>query len=204
MSKANPFDPHVQENSLDAKLFVSLSKMADLFREMLWSKTQKIGISPIQLQFLFYIESHSPNQTTVSFLANKFLLTKATVSDSVKVLINKGLLNKEKSRSDSRSFYLTLTKKGETLIASSRDFSEPIMDLLNGLDKKQKNNLFTSFYQLLDFANQKAIIPVERTCFRCKFYEGNREDKHHCRLLKKNLKTENLRLDCNEFETLSL
>jgi len=46
-------------------------------------------VSPIQIQILLFCASHKQENLKVSFLANEFDLTKATISDSVKVLIKK-------------------------------------------------------------------------------------------------------------------
>ncbi|MBK8506099.1 MAG: MarR family transcriptional regulator [Saprospiraceae bacterium] len=79
---------------------------------------------------MIFIANHAKQMATVSYLALEFHVTKATISDAVRVLEQKQLLEKTADKNDARSFFLQLTKKGRTIISQSADFAQsfPISD----------------------------------------------------------------------------
>ena len=111
---SSPFDPIQQENNLDAKITFALERISLVFKSMQLDQSKKNNMSPIQTQILIFLLYHSPIHHKVSYLAQEFNLTKATISDSVKVLIQKGLIQKKTDPQDSRSFSLNLTSEGKS------------------------------------------------------------------------------------------
>ena len=80
------------------------------------------------------------------------------------------------------------------------DYASPIVKELSSLGEREQSELFESISTLIYQLNQKNIIQVQRTCFNCQFYQGNKTSTHYCKLLEKELKKHEIRLDCNEFE----
>ena len=120
------FNPEVQNKDLTSKVVVGLERISEAFRVLLWEHAKTKGISPIQIQLLLFIQYHPPRLCNVSHLAHEFNLTKATISDAVRVLVNKGLLEKEISTKDKRAFHLITTLEGRKMIASTESFAKPI------------------------------------------------------------------------------
>ena len=202
MDLNSPFEPKKQHEDTGHKIAVALSKLSDLYRQLLWSKAQPLGISPIQAQLMIHIRHHDSSHNTVSHLAKVFQMTKATVSDSVRVLVNKGLLQKVASEKDKRSFYLELSASGRKVTDEAEGYTKEIQHQLGKMDKVRSEALFKGLYDLLDGLNQQGVIPIQRMCFGCAFYQGDKDSSHHCTLLKKNLQTSQIRLDCAEFEAV--
>jgi len=73
---------------------------------------------------------------------------------------------------------------------------------MDDFSQKEKDDLFKSISKLIFQLNKTGIIQVQRTCYNCQHYKGNRANKHYCNLLDQKLKAQDLRLDCNEFEEL--
>lgn len=201
MDLNSPFDLTDQHSNTDHKITVVLSRLSDLYRQLLWSKAQPIGISPIQVQLLLFIKHHSSDLNKVSHFSKEFQLTKATISDSIRVLVEKQLLEKVSEKADRRSFYLKLTLKGESLASEAEGFTIRFQDVLNEIGQPKKDVLFESLYGLLNELNQSGVIPVQRMCFGCNFYEGDKTNQHNCTFLKRKLNTSEIRIDCAEFKS---
>ena len=184
---------------LNESIKYGLERLSDVFKSLLWEKAKVHGISPIQIQLLIFVNKHHSELCNITHLSKEFNLTKPTVSDAVKVLHNKGYLEKDFSSADSRSYTLFATPKGKKLIESLNDYAFPFEHILNGMDTAQLASLYSAITELISKLNEHGIIQVQRTCFACRFYEQNK-GKHYCNFLKKPLKSTELRLDCPEFE----
>jgi DNA-binding MarR family transcriptional regulator len=197
----SPFDPTRQNTNLTAKITSGLERIAGVFRVLLWDHAKAIGLSPIQIQLLIFVAHHDDGLCNVSHLAKEFNLTKPTISDALKALVQKGLTEKVPSELDKRAFTIMLTPKGKEVVASTELFASPVEASINKLSTPDKEQLFSSLQELIFGLNKVGIITVQRTCFGCRFYE-QKPDGHFCNFLDKNLLTNELRIDCPEFEAL--
>ncbi|MEM8968597.1 MAG: MarR family winged helix-turn-helix transcriptional regulator, partial [Bacteroidota bacterium] len=157
------------------------------------------GISPIQIQILLFVSNHRAALCNVTHLAQEFNVTKPTVSDAVKVLHQKGYLEKDHSSTDSRSYILFVTEAGTELINQIAGYLQPVENELKQFDEQQLDPLYRSITDLIYQLNQQGVLQVQRTCFGCRFYE-KQSDHHYCNFLKTPLKTTDIRLDCPEYE----
>ncbi len=86
------FDVNEQNTNLESKIVVALERISEAFRVLLWQQSKEFGVSPIQIQLLIFIDLHQQDYCKVSYLAQEFNLTKATISDAVKSLEQKQLI----------------------------------------------------------------------------------------------------------------
>ncbi len=182
------------------KVIAGLERLGDVFKTLLWQKAKIHGISPIQIQILLFVASHSSALCNVSYLAKEFNVTKPTISDAVKVLLKKGYLAKDHSPTDNRRYNMLLSEKGEKLTQELLDYTVPISTEVQTISEAELKNCFDTIAKLIYQLNQKGIIQVQRTCFGCQHYQGDKSTQHFCTLLDKDLKKHEIRLDCAEFE----
>ncbi|BDS15355.1 MarR family winged helix-turn-helix transcriptional regulator [Aureispira anguillae] len=193
------FNLTVQNQDLPSKIVAGLERISEAYRVLLWEHAKKIGLSPIQIQLLIFVKYHKDNLCNVSTLANEFNMTKATISDAVKALSRKELIDKIKSTIDKRAYSIVLTAKGEQLVASVECFANPIKDIVNQFSPKEQASCFEVLNKLIHQLNSSNILTIQRNCFSCKFYKKI-EEEHFCKLLNKQLKSNQVRLDCPEHE----
>lgn len=193
------FNPDKQVDDLSSKVVAGLERISEAFKVLLWDKAKALGLSPIQIQILIFVAYHKSSLCTVSHLAKEFNITKATVSDAVRVLLQKDLIAKDFSPTDNRSFLIVLSKTGKTMVAETEHFAQPIQAQVSTLESAQLSQLFETVSTLIYQLNRAGILTVQRTCFGCKFYE-KRSAGHYCNLLDKGLVSDELRIDCVEFE----
>ncbi len=197
--KESTFNPAQQEKDISSKIVAGMERVSEVFKILLWEKAKLVGLSPIQIQILIFIAFHKQNLCNVSHLAKEFNVTKPTVSDAIRILDKKGLILKDFSSSDSRSYSISLSDLGTDIVSQTYDFSNPLKKQIDGFSTSELESLFGTLSQLIYKLNRNGILSVQRTCYGCKFYEKNNENDY-CNLLQKELLSKEIRLDCPEYE----
>jgi len=193
------FNLITQNYNFDSKIVAGLERLSQVFKILLWEKAKEKGLSPIQIQILIFIQHHSIEKTTVSYLAKEFNVTKPTVSDAIKILEQKYLIEKFSDAKDFRSYVIKLTETGKKIVAETEDFPDPITAILSQTDENEKEIIWNMISDLIIKLNRSDVINVQRTCYNCKFY-ANDGIEHYCNFLNIILKNRDIRIDCPEFE----
>ena len=191
----------MKNNNVNQKIINGLERISKAFRVLLWEKSKQYKISPIQIQLLIFCSNHKKENLKVSFLANEFDLTKATISDSIKILLKKELLNKVVNPKDSRSFTVELTSKGKEIVKQTISFSSVLNQSIDFLTEIEKGVFLKQLMEFIYQLNQKDVISTQRMCLTCYYYNKN-GNNHYCNLMKKPLKNIELRIDCDEHQIL--
>ena len=193
------FDPQAQIGNPDLKIIASLERLGEGFRVLLWEKAKVLGISPIQIQILVFVQFHGDEKCKVSYLAQEFCLTKPTISEAVKSLEQKGFIERKTEIMDTRSHTIHLTEAGKSAVSQTAHFANPMLGSLAKIPSTEKGILLEQLLGVIGQLQQAGIISMQRMCFSCRFYQKTGEG-HFCRLLNKSLKNSELRVDCVEFE----
>lgn len=200
MNKSD-FDLAQQNLGTEGKIVASLERIAQAFRVLLWQESKEFLLTPIQVQVLIFLLYHSPEKRKVSYLADEFNMTKATISDTVKTLEQKKLLTKAYEPHDSRSYMIHLTKKGEAIAGKTSFFTKEIRTPIDKLQQDDKENLLLSLLNIIRHLNQSGVITIQRMCMSCSYYQSSEKgQRHFCRLLSQKLQVADLRIDCPEHE----
>jgi DNA-binding MarR family transcriptional regulator len=193
----SPFDPASQD--IDSKVIVTLERLSEAFRVALWQEAKDLGLSPIQIQILIFLLYHRAEQRKVSYLAREFNLTKPTISDAVRVLEVKGLIQKTAEPGDSRSYSMALTETGRLVAERTAHFANVFRSSLTKLGEAEKQVLYHGLLSLIDGLHQRGIIMQQRMCSNCRFNSGTLQEPY-CTLLQKKLQTADLQIDCPEHQ----
>ncbi|WP_440121076.1 MarR family winged helix-turn-helix transcriptional regulator [Tenacibaculum sp. Ill] len=195
----SPFDLNQQNTKIESKIVVALERISEAFRVLLWSESKENSLSPIQIQILIFLLFHSEEKCKVSYLAEEFNMTKATISDSIRVLLKKELVQKFNNPSDTRSYIIGLTNQGKQIAEKSANFTLNIEKPLSSLPENQKKDILTGLLKVIYQLNQAGVITIQRMCFTCSYYQ-NENNEHFCKLLQSKLSSKELRIDCPEHE----
>ncbi|WP_425234314.1 MarR family winged helix-turn-helix transcriptional regulator [Ulvibacterium sp.] len=195
------FDPEYQNQNIEGKIVVALERISEAFKVLLWQKGKENQLTPIQLQILLFVNFHLPEKCKVNYLAKEFNVTKATISESIRLLLKKELILKETDPADTRSFFIYLTERGKATLQRTSSFAHPIEKPIHSFPEEQKRILFQSLLQLIEKLNKADVVNVQRMCTSCRFYESGSENDY-CRLLEKKLHQADLRIDCPEHQTV--
>lgn len=195
------FDLNQQEQRIESKIVVALERISQAFRVLLWQEGKENTLSPIQVQILIFLLFHEKNQCRVSYLAAEFNMTKATVSESVKALLQKGHVHKTEDGADSRSFTISLTPKGQETAEKAASFANSIEKPLGEFPPQQKEVLLNGLLKLIHDLNRSGVITIQRMCFTCAHYRMD-NGVHYCKLMQSELASEDLRVDCPEHQVV--
>lgn len=188
-----------QNSSLDNKIVAGLERLSQVFRILLWEKAKEHSLSPIQIQLLIFIQYHSTDKCTISYLAQEFNFTKPTISDAIKVLEQKNFIKKKSDSSDTRSYTIQLTASGKQIVLETENFANPITEVITKSNETDKLILWENISNLISLLNRQEIISIQRTCFNCGHYTIKNKNAF-CSLLNQKLLTKDIRIDCEEFE----
>lgn len=199
--KKSAFNLEHQNSSIESKIVASLERVSQAFRVLLWNESKEFSLTPIQVQLLIFLLYHSDEKRKVSYLADEFNMTKATISDTVKTLEQKLLIKKECETKDTRSYIIQLTKKGKELAEQTSLFAKQIQVPIDKLHATDKENLLLSLLDIIHHLNKSGIITIQRMCLTCHFYKSHKNgQKHFCGLLNTKLADTELRIDCAEYK----
>lgn len=195
------FNLKLQNTSLDNKIVAGLERLSQVFRVLLWEKAKQHGLSPIQIQLLIFIQHHSPDKSTISYLAQEFNITKPTISDAVKVLEQKKMIKKLADEVDTRSYNIQLTEAGKNIVSDTEHFVNPITEIIAEIKQPEKLVLWENITKLIAQLHQSGAISVQRTCHYCKHF-SSKNKAPFCKLLEQKLQPQDIRIDCAEFEMM--
>ncbi len=199
--RESDFDPTHQNQHIESKIVASLERISQAFRVLLWQESKEFSLSPIQVQVLIFLLHHSEEKRKVSYLADEFNMTKATISDTVKTLEQKNLITKEYEPHDTRSYIIHLTKNGKGIANETSFFTKEIKTPIDKLHRDDKENLLLSLLNIIRHLNKSEVITIQRMCMSCAYYQTTDKGKNHfCKLLNQNLYVKDLRIDCPEHE----
>ena len=199
--KHSSFNLSGQNQKIESRIVVALERISEAFRVLLWNESKENSLSPIQIQILIFLHFHALEKCKVSYLADEFNMTKATISDSVRVLLGKDLVAKETDPSDTRSFTLSLTADGKKIAKKTSFFASSIERPIEKLTEEQKRVMLNGLLNLIHDLNKSGVITIQRMCFTCSNYQLA-NGTHYCNLLKNSLAESDLRLDCPEHEMI--
>lgn len=200
--KQSSFHLTGQNQKIESRIVVALERISEAFRVLLWNESKEHALSPIQIQILIFLQFHSTDKGRVGYLADEFNMTKATISDSVRVLLSKDLVTKKPDPTDSRSYTLSLTEAGKKIARKSSLFTTSIERPIDKLTEEQKVIMLNGLLKLIHDLNTSGIITLQRMCFTCSNYQS-KNGSHYCSLLRSELSDSELRIDCPEHEVIA-
>lgn len=206
-TRRSVFEPSSQHGDVNKKIVASLERLSRVFRVLLRSEAQEHGLSPIQAQFLVHLLHHSAESRRVSQLAREFELTRATVSDAVGSLEEKGLISRGPWPHDKRITTLRLTPTGEHKAQKLAAWANVVEEHLMDRSPEEKEAVMRFLMGLIGSLQKSGLITVARMCVTCRFFRPDAHpgegSSHHCALLDVPLSGSDLRADCPEHELVA-
>lgn len=203
MKRKTNFSPEQQLTDLDARLLLSLQRLSDMLKAMQWEQARLLGITPLQLQILLFVGYHPPAVNKAGNIASELQVSRPTISDAVGTLVTKGLIEMHADRRDRRSFSLVLTETGARVMDQATAYMGQLENVLDKRPAQEKSLLYQSVYSIIAGLTSVEKGGVQRMCFNCAHYRGNKKRQHECLFLKKPLLSSELQLDCPVHSSLS-
>lgn len=183
------------EALLRKKIAAALERLSVVLHQMLAERAKVYRISALQARTLVFLNSHNSHYRNLSYLAQEFGITKATLCDSLNNMEKRGLIERSPLNSDRRIEVINLSEKGREVAISLENFLQPVESLLTAKSISDLT-LFYSFLSDLIYAlHRSGYIKVNRMCYSCRHFSGS-NDHPYCSLLRKALLPEDIQIDC--------
>ncbi len=193
------FDPSFQNSDIASKIVFALERLSQVFKVKLWGENKKHGLSPLQIQILLFLHFQVDERKNVSQLALEFNVTKATISEAVRILEKKGYLVKKRNPDDARNIMLQLTPAGKETVPEMSLFANELRQCVLDFDDGVQETLLITLLELINQLQENGHISMQRMCFSCRYFVRQADiPPYYCQLLNKPLKEVELRINCLE------
>lgn len=162
-------------------IYEHLERISHLLRADARRAGDSNDLQPVQLDALHYLSICNAYSNTPAAVADYLGLTKGTVSQTLRVLENRGYIEKQPDTKDRRVVHLWLTAKGTALV----DGSIPPKSLENGiarLSASGRQQLSTALCQLLEAMQQANQLRPFGVCIRCRHNTALGDTRFRCEL----------------------
>jgi DNA-binding MarR family transcriptional regulator len=191
------FDQHSEP--VGQRVAVALSKLGLALKQQAWTQASQDGLSPTQGQILSALSLEGA--LTGSELAARLGVSLPTVSDAVRVLVEKGALEKRPDPRHPRASLLSLTPHGAELAKRVSTWPDFLAASVGELSKSEQEAVLSAVLKMIRSLQQKGLIPVSRMCVSCKYFQPNVHEgelPHHCGLVDAAMAGRHLRVECPE------
>jgi DNA-binding MarR family transcriptional regulator len=190
----------VGASDLDSKLVAAMERVGQALRVRQGVVARNEGLTPLQLRLVQYLSERPSAHRTVGLAADELDLTRATVSEAVNTLVNKGLLSKQVSPKDRRVVLLHLTRLGKDLAGRQESWREIFESAASQFPRATREAVFLFLARLIETLHSDGTLSVARMCLTCQHLEergGNKgEAPYYCGLLGEEKGVAGLRVDC--------
>lgn len=180
------------------RLYALLERLGNLLRTEERAAGLPHGLQPVHLQALRYLQSCNRYSNTPAALTEYLGLTKGTVSQTLLVLEEKGLLRKEADAEDRRVVHLKLTEAGRAVLKEALPpdlFKRALAGLPGGGEALE--DALTGLLRALQTANAQKSFGA---CATCKHFQREGAGRFRCGLTREPLSREDSLLLCREHE----
>lgn len=195
-----PFDK--LNDPIEHRLVAGLTKISLALKSHFWQDAGFQGLTPTQGQILALLQSRSESVMRLSEVASGLATTPATASDAVAVLVEKGLVQKNRAADDGRAIAIALTSEGKREAIRVASWPDFLLDTINELSVQEQEVFLRSLIKIIRKLQERGQIPISHMCVTCCFFRPNlypnSDLPHHCALVDAPFGDRHLRLECPE------
>lgn len=198
--------PIVDKSSepLVARITMGLHKLGLAMKQQGFQQANEEGLSATQGQILAALVSHGALSGTE--LSERLGVTLPTISESVRVLVDKGLVTKQPDPRHPRASLITPTRRGTAAGARARAWPEFMAAAVSVLSPDEQRAFFTGIVKMISTLQEQGLVPLDGMCITCTQFRPNvrtGDTPHHCALIDAPLAGDQLRIDCPDHELAS-
>jgi DNA-binding MarR family transcriptional regulator len=187
-------DPSARSPDLSRQL----AELALQLGRAAYGESPQRGMTPAQWTALRFFARANRFSRTVSAFAQFHATTRGTASQTIKSLVNRGLLRRSRSARDGRSVCFDLTPRARELLR--QDPFEAVVRIAGTLPDEARAGAVDALSELLDGIARDRSQTVPGRCALCGHLGGeDAGEGYHCRLMQEPLATEELQQLCARF-----
>jgi len=193
--------PYFEANTapIPVRIATGLHKIGLAMKQQAWQQANEEGLSATQGQILAALVGDGPLNGTE--LSQRLGVSLPTISDSVRVLVEKGLTTKAADPRHPRASLVTPTPKGAALGTRARSWPEFMADAVATLAPDEQRAFFAGVLKMIRTMQENGLVPLSGMCVTCTHFRPHVSEApphHHCAFVDAPLADEQLRLDCPE------
>jgi len=200
VSVANFFEDHT--DPVASRVAVGLNKLGLALKSQAWAGAGERKLTPTQGQILTLLRARGDRALRLTQVAEELAISPPTASDSVRALVDKGLVRKARAKDDARAVALELTVAGQAEALQAAAWPDFLLTAVGVLTPHEQEMFLTSLIKMIGALVERSQIPMQRMCVVCRHFQPNvhddRQAPHHCTFVDASLGTPQLRLDCSE------
>jgi DNA-binding MarR family transcriptional regulator len=192
-----------EENSepVDRRVAVGLHKLGLAMKQQAWSQANEHGLSPTQGQILATLALEG--ELNSSELSTRLGITLATISDSVRALVEKRAVEKRPDARHPRASLVALTVRGRALAEKASSWPDFLASAVGELSTGEQEAVLAAVIKMIRSLQLAGKIPTSRMCITCRSFRPNVHDgpmPHHCALVDAPMADRHLRIECAEHD----
>ncbi len=199
-NNSNPVD--LGADSTEQSILIGLAKVSLALKSQSWQDAGASGVSPTQAQILALLQAKGSEGMRLSEVATGLAVTPATASDAVRVLDQKGLVQKKRSTQDARAISIVLTPPGRALAERTSCWSDLLLGAVDELSEPEQAVFLGGLTKMIRKLQESGQIPIAKMCVTCRFFQPNlypsNDQPHHCDFVDAPFGDRDLRLECQD------
>jgi DNA-binding MarR family transcriptional regulator len=145
----NPAHVKLRSSDPDQELLFAFEKLCRFFRAWYTQEGKRHDLSPVQVQILIYLLRPLTELQNLTILANEFFISKASLSESIKGLMNKKLVTRLSLKSDKRVQYINLTRSGKKLAGQLGQVPKVLDGTIRSMKPAEKQRLMNGVMNMM-------------------------------------------------------
>lgn len=186
------------------QLLTGLARLGQAIRMDAWRNAGPRNLSPLQADIIIFLGGEARprrQRDVVEALAS----TPPTVSDAVKALRAKDLLESTRDPADARATVVRLTPEGEAEARRLGVVSATMTEAVSVLSEADLAVMLRGIAAVMKELQDRHAIPVSRMCLTCRFFAPNAHPEdvsrpHHCNFVDAPFGDAQLRVTCPDHQ----
>jgi DNA-binding MarR family transcriptional regulator len=183
-----------------SEIYEYLERISNLLRTDIRKGGISLGLQPVQLEALNYLFRCNRYSNSPVAVAEFLGLTKGTVSQTLAVLENSGLIEKHPDQKDRRDVHLELTDAGRRIVAECIP-PKVLKQAAGEVDPAAQEVLLESLRSMLSALQHANRLRSFGVCKNCRHHALRPDGSRHCRLTGEDLSDSDSDKICREHET---
>jgi DNA-binding MarR family transcriptional regulator len=189
-----------QTEPLTRRVATGLGKIGLAIKSRAWKEAGARRITPLQAQTLTILRMRPKGTATVSEIGEELAVALPTASEVLRVLEQRGLIKKERSRADARTVMVSLTARGRRKADVAAGWPDFLAAAAGVLSPAEQESLLRALIKMIRTLQEQGDIPIAKMCVSCQFFLPNahddKESPHHCNLVNAPFGDRLLRIEC--------
>lgn len=201
MPRRLPLLPPPSPEPLGKRVAIGLHKLGLAMKQQGWHLASKDGLSPTQGHILSLLAT--TGAATASAIATELGVSLPTVSDSVRALVDKGLVAKAPDPRHPRASLLSPTDAGADLAQRIGGWPDFLAAAVDELTPAEQSAMLSGVVKMIRTLQERGLVSTARMCATCTYfrpYAHEGELPHHCAYVDAPMRADDLRIECREYE----